>query len=801
VASARAGPVRRAGRRALQVAVGLGLALIGRLHAEESLVDRVVRVSLEAEGEAKLEALVEELDADAPASADAHAARYLAWVALAVLTEEEASRDEVRAAAEAAGTSLVSVTSRLASAHVTAGRLAHADGIAALGLEVLAEREPRGLPLLWRVRAEAARLRGDWSAAETHLDEMSTAVDAAELSGSERSWYRALCDVGRAQVALELGRLDRCAMLLASADETARHPDSGALFVAAKLVELDLALMREDPEAVLAAVGAVREDERFAQRKALLTLPTALARIELARQTSARSREPGAELEEARTALDVLLQEPALAPVERFKAQLAIAELELLRGDAERAEDAIQAAEVSVEELPQESHLVVRELLLLPTIRWELARLGRGEQEAARDGAADAFDDLLEQWSQAAEYPDGIGFLELSWRTQVIGAAIESELAGGGEDAAERAFGLVLRVEQLGSLARAAGLTTGLEQLRASLLVEGRGAVVLLPAHFRSHLFLVDGEDVRHWPLEASRKELRLLARTVTDALLDLQPPNSKMLSAALLPAEARAVIAGWDEAYVVGFDLLSDLPFGVLTDEAGEPFGSRIPYAALPSLLFGELLRRRPAPAPVEVDIALLVAQAPDPPDLAFPFDDRERTRLIRPFDSSEVIEHVTPSRALSRERRSARIDHILAHARRLPGRDRATLVLERDPDGQFELGPAQIRKMRVAPLVVLSACASGKGPARIGDDHLASLAGAFLDAGARCVVLARFPVEYEATLSLMEEFGARVARGVPPARALQEAQASQKDERGAFGAAAFEVVGLGHEVLLPRR
>jgi hypothetical protein len=68
---------------------------------------------------------------------------------------------------------------------------------------------------------------------------------------------------------------------------------------------------------------------------------------------------------------------------------------------------------------------------------------------------------------------------------------------------------------------------------------------------------------------------------------------------------------------------------------------------------------------------------------------------------------------------------------------------------------------------------------------------------------VLARFPVEYEATLALMEELGARIARGVPTARALQEARAALADtlEEEEEGAAAFEVLGLGHEAVFPRR
>jgi hypothetical protein len=633
---------------------------------------------------------------------------------------------------------------------------------------------------------------------------MSDAIDAAAaLSEREESWYRALCDVGRAQVALELGRLDRCARLLASADGTARRSDSGALFVAAKLVELDLALMREDPGAVLAAIEALGKDDRFEGSATLLALPAALARIQLARESRIRTAEHAADLGAARAELEALIRNELVSPVERFKAGIALAELELLRDDATRAGEAVAAAEALVPILSGDQELALRELLLLPTIRWELERTDDESRDSARKDVETAYARLLAQWSRAADQPDGIGFLKLSWRTQVIGAAIESKLASGGARASERAFELVLQAQEQGSLARAAGLTADLARLRSRLLAKHRGAVVLLPARFRSHLFLVDGDGVRHWMLEATRDELRAMSRPVSDALHALKKPDSAALSAALLPADARAVLARWSEAYVVGFDLLADLPFGVLLGRDDEPIGRSLPYSVLPSLLFGELLLGRKLPEAADIDLALFVAQNPGVPDLTeLPFGKRERARLVAPFARSAVVEHATRPQVLAKDRPRARIDHFLLHARRAPGGDSAVLVLERDVEG-CELGVADVRGMEVAPLVIQSACAAGRSTPRNGDDLLATHGGAIHEAGARCVVLARFPVEYEATLALMEELGARIARGVPTARALQEARAALADtlEEEEEGAAAFEVLGLGHEAVFPRR
>ena len=100
---------------------------------------------------------------------------------------------------------------------------------------------------------------------------------------------------------------------------------------------------------------------------------------------------------------------------------------------------------------------------------------------------------------------------------------------------------------------------------------------------------------------------------------------------------------------------------------------------------------------------------------------------------------------------------------------------------------------------LVVLSACASGRGPMRTGDDRLASLGGAFLEAGARCVILARFPVEYDRTLELMGRLHARLAAGDPPAEALRAARTRTREGTAVedFHAAAFEMLGAGFESL----
>ncbi len=96
----------------------------------------------------------------------------------------------------------------------------------------------------------------------------------------------------------------------------------------------------------------------------------------------------------------------------------------------------------------------------------------------------------------------------------------------------------------------------------------------------------------------------------------------------------------------------------------------------------------------------------------------------------------------------------------------------------------------------MILSACGSARGPLRLGADGVVSLGGAFLSAGARCVILSRFDLELGAVLALMQTLHERLAAGASPAEALRAARhALSADPRFAhpFYFAGLQAVGLG--------
>jgi hypothetical protein len=344
---------------------------------------------------------------------------------------------------------------------------------------------------------------------------------------------------------------------------------------------------------------------------------------------------------------------------------------------------------------------------------------------------------------------------------------------------------------------------------------------VLLPARDRSHLFVLDAqaqEDgqpprpvVTHYPLP-SRDQLLALARRVGSVLLDteraLDPDAVTRLSKELLPDAARARIAPWREAVVVGFELVANLPFGVLIDHGGRSYGQRLALctaASVPRAL--EDARARVAPPETPTDLVLIAA--PDPPaELrnlgAFPFGAKEQELLTKPFARSRSLvgAGATRTRVLAEREllAGARVVHFFTHGIDESERELgAALVLAPEKGGEHLLRAEDVRALELQGLVILSACSTGRGPPRLGDDQLVHLGGAFLDAGARCVVLSRFPVTSGATLALMTRMHARLAAGDSPAEALRKARA-EGDPSDAFRAGAFEVMGAGFEPVLAR-
>jgi tetratricopeptide (TPR) repeat protein len=768
---------------------------------------------------------------------DGRLARYLAELTIALRLEPS---DDARGlvletlagfpATEAE--MLAVVTAELAQQHVLGGHLDEAEGIAAFGLEHLDlatawSQEPR----LWYVRAKVARALGRWTEAEQHLAEMEGAIKpdgAPELTSDalkrQNHMYRARLGGARAQNLLDLGLLDRCAEAVGLAEAEAKKSQDKNALAELRLLAIDRAMWADDHKR---AVELARDEalvDPGSPWKPYLLLDEGIAHAELARQERVDGKPSPGQAEAALRCLRAALEDPGLPPGERLKAELTLADLLVTLGELVQAEEHLQLARALV--TPMGAGAATQEVLL-DVHAWRLAlardvertELDRADLERAGEALRAAFRRLLDQWGRTPQREGGIGFLQLGERQLVVSEVLGMELELHG---AEAAFARLLEAQTLGTAARAreASVPT-LAELRAELLAPERGILVLLPARDRSHLFVLDlqaaeeGQAPRprltHHELP-SRDKLVKLAGDVSSALLDDKvstgPAALASLSKELLPPDVRARIAPWREAVVVGFDLVQNLPFGVLLDEQGQTYGQRLALATAPSLPRAlEDARTRPAPTSATLDLVLVAV--PEPPAerkqlQAFPFGTKEQALLIKPFARSLSLIGPDATRTLVLAARArlagARVVHFFVHGIDEREREqRAALVLAAEEGGEHLLRFEDVRGLKLQGLVILSSCGSGRGPPRVGDDQLVHLGGAFLDAGARCVVLSRFPVTSAATLELMARLHAHLAAGESTAEALRKARAEGSPSE-AFRAAAFEVLGSAFEPVFAR-
>jgi len=103
----------------------------------------------------------------------------------------------------------------------------------------------------------------------------------------------------------------------------------------------------------------------------------------------------------------------------------------------------------------------------------------------------------------------------------------------------------------------------------------------------------------------------------------------------------------------------------------------------------------------------------------------------------------------------------------------DRSALVFapENPPIDDGLLQVREIRQLHLnASLVTLSACNTGVGP--VGEDGVADIVNAFIEAGSQSVVSTLWEIDDQATAKLMVDFYAQLGRGATKADALRKAQ-----------------------------
>lgn len=453
------------------------------------------------------------------------------------------------------------------------------------------------------------------------------------------------------------------------------------------------------------------------------------------------------------------------------------------------------------------------------------------EQEQRLD---QRFDELIQQWAETPIREGSIGFLHLGTRRVLLSELIRLTCANRpGEDGARRAFELLLRAQAMGSNARTReSPALDVEACQSLLETSSSGFLALLISTYRSHVFAIDKAGVVHVEVPLGRdlanrgarinRELSYRSKITTatrrDAHLKTLRALAHDLRETLLPTPIAARIAGWSAITIVGGDQLHHAPIECLSiDVPGKDpamIGQLLAVDYVASVAELQELRERASISEFTRSLTLVAAPTPtyrsaltgDFP--AIPFDDDAARRLARFYgeDGYALLLGDDASRAalLGSHRLHAPILHFVAHGTYDRGRERsAGLVLHGAGSIEDVLFCDEVDQRLAVPelqLVILTACGSARGPDRVGDDRLTHLGGAFLNAGARAVVLTRADLEFQSAMRLMEAFHRHLAAGDSPANALRAARATG-DGLDAYYDAEVQVVGAGQVPLLPIR
>lgn len=417
-------------------------------------------------------------------------------------------------------------------------------------------------------------------------------------------------------------------------------------------------------------------------------------------------------------------------------------------------------------------------------LRWRAPDGLSARFEGIHDRMAYLHLDAAEAHNTAGRVREALLFIEdrraRSLRTLI--SAAEVRLAEGARDG--------LASEEIG-LQRPPTLDgEGLDEI----LIEGR-TVLVYAVTARGGFVL--GLRGRHAEIHRLRQSRTVLERNVHSLRSNLRgEPDSYKIGAVMefgnllydaLISPVAHLVKDSKEIIIVPDGVLHAVPFGALTAQDVTVIGrdfTKIPFLVAqpglealtitPSLATLALLRERPAPVPERS--ALLIGD-PSLNHAAYPALPHARREIATIAELLERPTVLVGDRANLKQIGSTKpgrhgIIHVASHTRR--GRLPSILLAPSGPGGEpVSIGPSDVMGLKLddTSLVVLSACASGRGRLA-GAEGLIGLPRAFLVAGARRVVASSIDVIDEKTSRLMKLLYARMRVGDAPARALLRAQ-----------------------------
>lgn len=284
-------------------------------------------------------------------------------------------------------------------------------------------------------------------------------------------------------------------------------------------------------------------------------------------------------------------------------------------------------------------------------------------------------------------------------------------------------------------------------------------------------------------------------------------PAAEGLFDLLVAPAERMGALRGVDRLVIVPHEALAYLPFAALVDRQSKRFLiERYVLEYAPSAASLPILRERASVVQQASDARAAVALAPFTREL--PASAAEVRRFAARVDGSTTrIDGDATERELRAALESGGIVHVATHAElntRNPMFSEIRLATDarrrgrRDDDGRlyvYEVFGLRVR----SPLVFLSGCETGAGSAwstdfERGEDY-ATLARAFLFAGARNVIATLWPIEDDGAAELADRFYDHL-RESDAAQALATAQRETIRDtryRSPFYWAGYEVSGAG--------
>lgn len=670
-----------------------------------------------------------------------------------------------------------------------------------------------------------------------HIDWLFQAERLAEAQALCQRWHdvslppaeRVTLHRQAAQVQIHLGRLDIAGRMLQRADAAMAELVAKPQVSAPELARLDLGLFQQHADLMLArerfeplrvyCADFLRQRELEGRPldpagRAAVLVRDAVALAQLARSDEGR-------LHEAMQTIEALLREPAIGDRHAAELRHSLCVVALLG-------DRFELARRTLADMPPGASR---------RARWKraplAALLGRRTGAAAaelREHQQDLrriLDEMIAEWRSVPCENDGTGFLLLGNRMLVLAELIALNQMLDGDEAALQPL---LEVQACTSLSRRLGADTPtLARLRTELLAEGHGALLFVPALSGSFVFALDREQIVHDALEPAdrlqaavrslRRELASLDGVLDAAAAEVAEAGraAERLAELLLPAEVLDRLTRWQQVTVSGGALLGGLPIECLRLPDGRWFGEAFAVTQMDSMPLALLLCNA-AQAGAKTQPPTVACLATLDPGVEFAtrngivlgssivlgnggLGDLLDGLLDRVPEQSRVFVGTLASPTAFRQSAGADLTVLLAHGQPPQPDSMPALGLSADAEHPAgTLAPEQILATSQRGVVVLSACYAARGPLRRGDDDVtASLAGAFLAAGAVAVVGSEAPLGLALHVDLATGLVDQLLDGVHVAEAMRRARVATAagDDLRSLRAGQVSVFGCGRAVV----